>query len=188
MPKLQLIILECIILISIFNCTTDYSTKKEYKYLNSEDVNIRTIDSTIFADTLRYLVDHNKVAFYPEIYDKEAKIQISRILYSPDSSKFAVFVTVKTKRSKNKYSFEVDPNFPNYYYGTIFIGKKGITGQIASFRWLRLVNIGSNKDFEYATISLNSFAFVGLSQLRNQQGKNYYNLDDIRFWDHFHWE
>lgn len=175
-------------MILAFKCSTDYSTKKEFKYLSRGKDEIRVIDSFFLLDTLRYLVDHNQSAYYPDKYDEEARISISRILYSPDCSKFLVLVVVETKRIKDKYSGEFDSNFPYHYYGTAFIGKKNMEGQIVSFDWFQLINVGSFKTMAYASITLDNYAFVGLGQMKNQEHENYYNVDDIRFWENYHWD
>ena len=171
----------------LLGCYKNYSTEEEFKFVKYGSIMNKNKDSIQINDSLRYMVDNNMAAFYPDNFDHEAKIQISRILYSPDESKFAVFVTVETKVSKDKYLTELDVSYSHNYYSTIFTGKKK-SKQIEYLEWLPLINVGSNSNFDYATTKLDEVAFEKFSRMRNQKGEHYYNLDDIRFWEYHHWD
>lgn len=162
-----------------------YKTKDEFKSSISLSKEEYSLDSAIFVNLFRQMINHQVEPYTGQMFDEKTKIIIDSIIYNSGKKYASLFVIMNIFNGSMR--FPGDMNINEWHFdGTVHFAEKIHDSIENRYYW---------KIFDYhGTDHINGETYEEISQIvrmENLVGRSYaayannyksYNVDDYRFW------
>lgn len=168
------------IVIISFSCGNDNYKATPLKFKSVVKINKASYiaDKNQICLVIKKMVNAKINPFDIKEYDKNTRIFVDTIIYSPDKTRLITFIITKNNTEK----LLKKENNENYYYNAnyLFCVKNNTTNVIGVFDYssFNLVNFYSYKEIKEALYDYCFYRLFGESTQENI----HYNIDDSRFW------
>jgi len=161
------------------------ATPKEYKYkIRTTGMTKYSNDTTAVHRIIFKMLVNGIKPFNLKKYDRESRLIIDSLIYSPDQIRMIVLVVVRNSSVKLSLREKNSPYFFDAYY--LFCSRQSLTEPISVYDYdgYGLSTFYDYKEIKYA---LRDYCFNSMLKLNGPE--RHYNIDDVRFWtsNDFEW-